>query len=456
LVVIDPLSFELLHLPLQPLLSLQSVPSTFRYEEKVVFSKLSGCRFCQEGFMSACAKWLGVVFLLAAGSALAEEKIVWQTDIAKALKQAKDEKKLVLVHFYGDACGPCKVVEEKVFPDPRVVRAMMRNYVPVKINVDKEDKIAAHYAVRQMPLDIFLSGGKGQEVYRMVTKDSALDYATMLDQYAIQTGIGSGRQAALQEREARYIPDNFQGGQQPPAQQQYVQNQYAPQNEAGVNRYSQNVAGPQSHVAGMPGEAVQTVYGGADAGSAQAQVGPYGSQAPAPVVQPEMVQGYGPQGGQRTSFQDPGDITGRQPIYNNFIPLKDIPPIGLDGYCPVSVAPPGPKQEGAWKKGDPRFGAVHRGRTYLFHSAAEQTKFLADPDAYSPMLSGADPVIFAETGKLVEGRRSFGMAFPQNGRNTMFFFATKENLERFEKNPQQFAVIAHQAMLKGETERKYR
>jgi YHS domain-containing protein len=38
----------------------------------------------------------------------------------------------------------------------------------------------------------------------------------------------------------------------------------------------------------------------------------------------------------------------------------------------------------------------------------------------------------------------------------MYLFATQENLERFEKNPHQFAVIAHQAMLKGETERKYR
>ena len=407
--------------------------------------------------MSDCAKWLGLVFLLAAGSALAEEKIVWQTDIAKALKQAKDEKKLVLVHFYGDACAPCRVVEEKVFPDPRVVRAMMRNYVPVKINVDKEDKIASRYGVREMPIDIFLTPGKGQEVYRMVTKDSAVDYATMLDQYAIQTGIGSARQAALQEREARYIsPENYQGGQQPPAQTQYVQNGYAAQSEPGGNRYSQNPADLQSHVAGMPREAVQTVYGGADAGSPQPQVGPYGSQSPAPVVQPEMVQGYGPEAGQRTSFQDPGDITGRQPIRNHFIPLKDIPPIGMEGFCPVSVAPPGPNQEGVWKKGDPRFGAVHRGRTYLFASAAEQTKFLADPDAYSPILSGADPVIFAETGKLVEGRRSFGMAVPRDGRNEMYFFATQENLLRFEKNPQQFAIIAHQAMLKGETERKYR
>lgn len=427
--------------------------------------------------MSVRAKWLGVVFLLVAGSALAEEKIVWQTDIATAIKQAKDEKKLVLIHFYGDACAPCRVVEEKVFPDPRVVRAMMRNYVPVKINVDKEDKIASRYAVRQMPLDIFLSGGAGQEVYRMVTKDSALDYATMLDQYAIQTGIGGGRQAALQEREARYVsPENFQGGQQspaqqPPAQQQYVQNQYARQNEAGFNRYSQNVADqPPAHVAGVPTDAVQTMYRGADAGSAQPQVGPYGSQAPAPVVQPEMVQGYGHQGGYRappgqatssnmlwTNFQDSGDITGRQPIRNQYIPVKDAPPIGLEGFCPVTLMTLNSGGKGAWKPGDRRFGAVHRGRTYLFASATEQAKFLADPDAYSPLLSGADPVIFAEQGQVVEGKRTIGLYTPAGGnRFVMCLFASEENLQRFQANPQRYTTAAHQAMLRSETEQKLR
>ena len=159
---------------------------------------------------------------------------------------------------------------------------------------------------------------------------------------------------------------------------------------------------------------------------------------------------------QRTNYQDPTDITARQPIRNVFIPLKDIPPIALDGYCPVSVAPQGPNQKGAWKKGDPRYGAVHWRRTYLFASATEQAKFLADPDAYCPVLSGADPVIFAETGKLVDGKRDFGMSMVHNGRDEMYFFATKENLEKFWKDPRQFSTIAHQAMLKGETEQKFR
>ena len=47
-------------------------------------------------------------------------------------------------------------------------------------------------------------------------------------QLAIQTGVGSARQAALAERESR--SDTRQAvAEQPPAQQQYAQNQFAPQ-----------------------------------------------------------------------------------------------------------------------------------------------------------------------------------------------------------------------------------
>jgi protein disulfide-isomerase len=131
--------------------------------------------------------------------------------------------------------------------------------------------------------------------------------------------------------------------------------------------------------------------------------------------------------------------------------VKDAPPIGLEGYCPVTLL-----EGGKWKKGDRRYGAIHRGRTYLFISIAEQQKFLTDPDAYSPILSGADPVIFAERGQLVDGNRNFGVSLPNGGRSEMYFFATAESRDLFEKNPKQYAITAHQAMLKSETDRKYR
>ena len=400
--------------------------------------------------MTRRAQWMWLVLVaLIPAQLIAEEQIPWQTDLAKAMKQARDEKKLVLVHFYGDNCAPCRVVEQKVFPQPEVVQAITRNYVPVKINVDQAEKLATHYNVRSWPTDVFLTP-VGQEVFRDTTRQSAADYVTILDQLAIQVGVGGARQAAFKEREARN-DQQYQTGFVPPAQERSVQNQFATQ-----NRYAEEGAVPQAQNQGYDypqPEAQPSIYGAPSAGQqALPQNGPYGSQFQQPAGKAGGAYAQQPVT-QRATWQDAGDITApAQSIQNKYVLVKDAPPVALDGYCPVSICPPGPGKEGQWKRGDSRFGAVHRGRTYLFASANEQAKFLADPDAYSPVLSGADPVIFAERGELVDGRRSLGVALPAGrGRSETYLFATPESRDRFEKNPKQYAVTAHQAMLRSET-----
>jgi thiol-disulfide isomerase/thioredoxin len=119
-------------------------------------------------------------------TASTELPIHWQPDIDQAMKQAKDEKKLVLVHFYSDSCPPCRAVEQKVYPQPQVVQAMMRNYVPVKINVDEDQKTATRYEVRAIPTDVVL-GSDGKETYRGISKQSVTEYTTMLNSVAIPT-----------------------------------------------------------------------------------------------------------------------------------------------------------------------------------------------------------------------------------------------------------------------------
>lgn len=390
--------------------------------------------------MKRRARWIWLVLIALIPAPLAaQEQIPWETDLAKALKQAREERKLVLVHFYGDNCAPCRVVEQKVFPQPEVVQAVGRNYVPVKINVDTSEKLAAHYNVRSWPTDVFLTSA-GQELFRDTTRQSAAEYVTILDQLAIQAGVGGARQASFKEREAR-IGQQHQAGIAP--QQGPVQNQFVSQN-ANVNRYASGGTAAQSQLqenSYPQQEAQPSIYGQAPPQQTLPQNGPYGSQ-------PQVAAG------QRATWQDVGDITApQQTIRNQYarIPVQDAPPVGLDGFCPVSI-----QQAGKWIKGDRQFGAVHRGRTYLFVSVQEQEKFLADPDAFSPILSGVDPVIFAESGKLVEGKRSLGVALPVGGRSEMYLFATAESRDRFEKNPKQYAVTAHQAMLRSETGTKLR
>jgi len=112
------------------------------------------------------------------------------------------------------------------------------------------------------------------------------------------------------------------------------------------------------------------------------------------------------------------------------------PRLGLDGCCPVTLV-----EQQKWIAGDRRWGANHRGRTYLFVGPEEQQRFLADPDRYAPVLSGYD-VVAAEAGRLVPGLREHGVFFDGH----VYLFADEDSLLQFSARPEHFADRAWQAM----------
>jgi YHS domain-containing protein len=95
-----------------------------------------------------------------------------------------------------------------------------------------------------------------------------------------------------------------------------------------------------------------------------------------------------------------------------------------------------------WALGDRAWGAVHRGRTYLFAGPEERARFLASPDLYSPVMSGIDPVLALDNQMVVAGKREFGV-FGADRR--IYLFADEASLKRFEQNPKRYAAEAVQA-----------
>jgi len=116
-------------------------------------------------------------------------------------------------------------------------------------------------------------------------------------------------------------------------------------------------------------------------------------------------------------------------------------PIVMEGFCPVTLL-----NEGKWKKGEAQFGAKHRRRTFLFASAAHQQQFLADPDRYSPVMVGYDPVKFMQTGELIEGKSTYGLTY----RKQIYLFTDDASLKTFWQNPRQFTDGLRQAMTQNE------
>ena len=120
------------------------------------------------------------------------------------------------------------------------------------------------------------------------------------------------------------------------------------------------------------------------------------------------------------------------------------PPLALEGYSVVAMV-----EKTKWVLGDVRFGAIHRGRTYLFATEAEQKRFLAKPDHYAPVISGNDPVAIVEGAGAVAGERDLGLRLD----GKLYFFASEANLEKFNADPERYVRGLRQAM-KASTRRR--
>ena len=104
-------------------------------------------------------------------------------------------------------------------------------------------------------------------------------------------------------------------------------------------------------------------------------------------------------------------------------------PVGLEGYCPVTLA-----DKGQWTEGRAQWGARHRGRTYLFAGEEQQRAFLADPDRYAPALSGDDPVLACDKGTSAPGQRRYGVTY----QSRMYLFSSPETRSQFAANPNRY------------------
>ena len=83
------------------------------------------------------------------------DSINWYT-YSEGLALGKSEKKIVFLHFYADWCRYCKKMTQETFMDPSVIAYLNTNFVSIRVNSDKERKLASDYGVRGLPTTWFL------------------------------------------------------------------------------------------------------------------------------------------------------------------------------------------------------------------------------------------------------------------------------------------------------------
>jgi protein disulfide-isomerase len=125
-------------------------------------------------------KILALLFTLAfATSQLFAADEAWQTDLPKALAQAKTEKKLVLIDFTGsDWCPPCKNLHKTVLTSEEFSKFAKQNLVLVELDFPKSKpqsdelkaankELSKKYEIRGFPTVIVLDGD-GKELFKKV------------------------------------------------------------------------------------------------------------------------------------------------------------------------------------------------------------------------------------------------------------------------------------------------
>lgn len=104
-----------------------------------------------------------VTIVSVASKAMAPKEIIpWRTDLAAARREAAASGKPVFAYFTASWCGPCQSLKSTTWADA-TVEATLRNYVPVKIDIDAHADLAQQYRVDAVPtMTVLRDGGEAE------------------------------------------------------------------------------------------------------------------------------------------------------------------------------------------------------------------------------------------------------------------------------------------------------
>ena len=348
------------------------------------------------------------VAMVSCCSSAVADPVAWRTNINDAMRDAVQENKLILIHFWDHGCPPCLQLEKTVFQQAEFSQVIQEHYIPVKINVSDSPRLRKQYRIRRWPTDIILNP-RQQQLHRDVSKQSTKEFIAILNRLANPADAESP--ASISDTASGDIP------------------RYAVQAASGTHddRLSTFPAADQP--------AAQ------DPGQPPAIHRPR-SQLGNPILADNHRSAPRQVAKDPTRQLQPAVLTETQPVkprFNAPRPIAKQPPAqtprpGLDGYCPVTLAGFIGKFP-QWQKGDPRWGAFHRGQLYLFAGLNEQQEFLRDPDRYSPVMAGSDIVRLTKHSEWAAGDRRHGVTY----RSRVYLFTNEDSLQEFRKSPNFYA-----------------
>ena len=431
---------------------------------------------------------LAIAFFALGLANAAEREISWTDDYEGAMQRAASANSIVLLHFYGDNCPPCKLLDKKTFHDPALVSTMNEHLVAVKINANRRDDLAHKYKVTRWPTDVYLFSN-GDEIYRGVSNTDPAVYCKTIERVALRHRDWSvERNAIVKAKEKRQDkvlaartpqrqsqPSSYAGntGHAVKTQATSWKNAHNPTRSHAFTESSASSAPSTPIPANVrvienpyiaqqplivppapdnpnPNNLPPIIRAELTPSSAfLAPQTPQASQAPQTIVTPQTIV---PNVASRSVAAQPISAlrVSTQPSTPdaNLVPKNDLTSplrvyaetVGMEGYCPVTLIESLGKPDSiGWVLGRQSCAVRHRGRIYYCATERARQLLLSDPDRYTPALSGFDIVRFCKNAKLEDGKCEFGCI--QEGTNRIFLFDSKANYDEFTKDCKYYAGL---------------
>lgn len=108
-------------------------------------------------------KWIGIGVLILAcfitgnySRGASAKEINW-FGFEDGIARGQTENKKIYLHFYANWCGACRTMENQTFKDPAVVAYINENFIPIKVNTDREPDTSRLFRIRALPDNWFIA-----------------------------------------------------------------------------------------------------------------------------------------------------------------------------------------------------------------------------------------------------------------------------------------------------------
>lgn len=358
------------------------------------------------------------------------DSIRWLDNIDAGRAEAQRTGKLLLVHFWSTHCGPCVQLERNVYNRAEVVEAISRHFVPVKINTEIHPELARRHSIRFVPTDMVIDPS-GRLLATQKCPPHAPRYLAGLLRLVPTASPSTSDMSIPQTPIAATVPVNYRNLEKTPT--------------LVGPRYGNATNSASASLSVAPPAMTPTVSPRSNPPAVKRPVAPWETAATSsrnsgtdtigtPIASPNTTVSQSAFLPNHPAVPTVRSASASLPTVAPEAPLPpNIESPALDGMCPVELV-----EQKKWVAGNTQWGAYHRGRLYLFSGERQQQRFLANPDYYSPVLSGYDPVVATDQHSFVLGHRKHGVFY----KNRIYLFANEENLSRFYQAPSRFQAAS--------------